>query len=252
MQYAVVTGTSRGLGESIAKKLMKIGIHIIGVSRNENEGLALYAKECGTSYVHVPCDIRNPKQVEEVFTKIGETVFDQRPELVYLINNAGVVEPIDHVGNLDAMKLSDHVNVNLLAPMVITNLFLQRAEQTATCLITVNVTSGAGESAVYGWSAYCSTKAGLNRYTETVALEQEERGTNNKTIAFSPGIMDTKMQDQIRSSTEDAFKEVEKFKQYKENNLLKSTDRIAGALADLLRDGNKLQNGKIYYVKELL
>src|SRR5699024_10061 len=104
--------------------------------------------------------------------------------------------------------------------------------------------SGAADRPVYGWSAYCSTKACINRYTETVALEQETLETGNKVFAFSPGVMDTNMQAEIRSSDESAFKDVERFKQYKADNYLKHTDDVGRVVIDILTDESMIENGK--------
>src|SRR5690625_5748465 len=89
----------------------------------------------------------------------------------------------------------------------------------------VNITSGAANRPIYGWSAYCSTKALINRYTETVALEQHTLKTENKVFAFSPGVMDTNMQAEIRSTDSASFKDVEQFIQYKKDDQLRHTDR---------------------------
>lgn len=88
-------------------------------------------------------------------------------------------------------------------------------------------------------------------YTKTVALEQDELGTENKIIAFSPGIMDTDMQSMIRSSSKEQFTEIERFKDYKTNKSLRNTDIVAGVLIDIITDED-VKNGKIYYISNYL
>ncbi|MBM7571416.1 (S)-benzoin forming benzil reductase [Aquibacillus albus] len=252
MEYAIVTGASRGLGESIAKLLMQQGIHVISVARKANIVLEQTAQENKVTYQHETCDLSNINQLEKVFQHIAEHVFSGKTDSVYLINNAAMVEPIERSGHHNLNDLQKHVNVNLLAPMASSSLFIQKANESGMKLVIANVTSGAAERSVYGWSAYCSTKAGLNRFTETVALEQDELGTMNKVFLFNPGIMDTKMQDEIRSSSSDAFKDVETFKQYKTEKSLRDTDVVAKVLIDVLKQGDAIQNGKNYSVKEFL
>jgi len=94
----------------------------------------------------------------------------------------------------------------------------------------VNITSGAAERSVYGWSTYGSSKAGLNYFTATTALELSQNNVPHRIVAFSPGVMDTNMQEDIRSSSEDAFADVDKFKQLKEQGQLRGTDVVAKAL----------------------
>ncbi|MDL4842716.1 (S)-benzoin forming benzil reductase [Aquibacillus rhizosphaerae] len=251
MRYAVITGTSRGLGQSIAMLLIKQGIHVIGVARNKNVELEKVASEYAVTYHHETCDLSNIDQVKAVFESITEQVFTQQAELVYLVNNAGMVAPIDTTDHHTFEELTDHVHVNLLSPMATTAQFLTKSSKD-TPVVIANVTSGAADRSVYGWSAYCSTKAGLNRYTETVAMEQDELNTDNKVILFNPGIMDTNMQGEIRSSSEQAFKDVETFKQYKEDNSLRDSDLVANKLVDVLIKHQEITNGKNYNIKDLL
>ncbi|MDI4707229.1 SDR family NAD(P)-dependent oxidoreductase, partial [Pseudoalteromonas shioyasakiensis] len=115
--------------------------------------------------------------------------------------------------NIKKEDLVNHIHVNMIAPMLITNSFLNEANKHEHVqAIAVEVTSGAGKRPIFGWSTYCSTKAGINLYTETVALEQEELNTGNKVIAFNPGVMDTQMQETIRSMDKDAFLDVERYR----------------------------------------
>jgi len=143
-----------------------------------------------------------------------------------------------------------HYQINVIAPTTIINELLTDTSNENYQLVGVNITSGAAERAISGWSAYCSSKASINMYTKTVAIEQDEKNTGHKIIAFSPGIMDTAMQERIRKSSEDSFIDVDRFRQYKENNHLKETDLVGGILVDLLTDESTIENGKIYDVND--
>ncbi|WP_077324954.1 (S)-benzoin forming benzil reductase [Virgibacillus siamensis] len=250
MRYGIVTGVSKGLGESVAKILMEAGIHVIGISRSINDSLNEIARQNNVSFHHFTCDLGDVDAIEETFGHMSSLIFSEEPSSVYLVNNAAVLDPIDKSMNLDSHGLAYHVKVNSLAPMVLTNLFLEKATEKDVPLIGATITSGAAERPVYGWSAYCSTKASINMYTKTAALEQDELKTRNKVIAFSPGVMDTQMQEKIRASNKDEFIEVDTFKGYKNKNLLKDTDAIGGVLVDILTDESSVENGKIYNVKD--
>lgn len=252
MRFAVVTGVSKGLGESIAKVLMESGVNVVGVSRGRNDMLHDYASQSNVTYQHFTCDLGDIDNIEDTFRQISEDIFSHNPITVYLINNAAVLEPIDKSMNIKSSDLAYHVKVNTVAPMVLTNLFLKKATEADVPFIGTTISSGAAERPVYGWSAYCTTKVSINMYTKTVALEQEELNTQNKVIAFSPGVMDTQMQEKIRASNKDEFVEVDTFKDYKKNNLLKDTDAVGGVLVDILTDEISIINGKIYNVKDYL
>ena len=244
--FAVITGVSRGLGASLAKLLLETGVNVIGISRTENEELQEVAEESNQIYKHFSCDLSDVDKLEKIIDDIHEELkmyhAEQEMETIYLLNNAGVIHPIHQAQHIQSEELMRHVTINSVTPMVLTNGFLKRQEEHQIPLIVANVTSGAAERPIYGWSAYCSSKASLNMYTKTVALEQDELGTGNKIIAFSPGVMDTEMQTEIRSSTKEQFADVEKFKDYKLNNSF---------LIDIIMDED-VKNGKIYYVTNYL
>ncbi|MBR3118689.1 (S)-benzoin forming benzil reductase [Oceanobacillus profundus] len=245
MKYAIVTGVSKGLGESIAKLFIDLNIHVIGLSRSTNNQLENH----GDLFTHISCDLANINTLDSVCDEISDVIFWEEATTVYLVNNAATVEPIAQSMHIKTTDLTKHVNLNTIAPMAITNYFLKKTTEKGVQLISVVITSGAAEKPSYGWSAYCSTKASVNMYTKTAALEQEELENGHKIIAFSPGIMDTNMQEKIRSSSEDEFADVEKFKEFKDNNLLKDTDLVGGVVVDILTDDD-VENGKIYHVRD--
>ncbi|SEM63195.1 benzil reductase ((S)-benzoin forming) [Mesobacillus persicus] len=251
MKYAIVTGASKGLGEGIARKLLEEQVKVIAVSRSDNEELHEVARKIDGDYHYFRCNLASTEETLAVFQRISETIFQQTTEAVYLINNAGIVDPIETVGDLNDTAILDNVQINLTAPVLISNLIIKQAEKTQIPLTIANVTSGAAERPVHGWSIYCSTKAAINMFTRTTGLELENKASSTKMIAYSPGIMDTDMQTTIRSSTEKAFYDVDKFKEYKEKGMLRSPAIVANALVKLMFEGN-LENGKVYYVNDLL
>ncbi|TFJ93494.1 (S)-benzoin forming benzil reductase [Lentibacillus salicampi] len=252
MRHAVVTGVSKGLGESIAKLLMESGVHVTGISRHKNAKLDDAAKANNVTYQHYACDLGDLEATEALFRRIGEDIFSIEPDTVYLVNNAAVLEPLDKSMNTKSADVAYHIQVNTTAPMILTNLFLKKAAERNVRFISTTITSGAAERPVYGWSAYCTSKAAMNMFTQTAALEQDELKTGSKVIAFSPGIMDTGMQERIRQSDKDAFIEVDQFRGYKQNNQLKDTDTVGGVLVDILTDETSIVNGKIYRVTDYL
>lgn len=252
METAIITGASKGLGAALAKLFLESGINVVGVSRTDNTKLYAYAKENNANYNYIACDLSEKTSIQTAMESLDKTLFkDNSVSKVYLINNAGLVDPIDRAENIEMDDLMKQVHVNTIAPMILTNHFLKKASENKVQLITAIVTSGAAVKPKYGWSVYCSTKASMNMYTQTVALEQAEQETEHAIIAFSPGVMDTGMQKTIRSSSEGAFKDVESFRALKDNNQLKDADIIGGVLIDILMDEH-LENGKIYDVREYI
>lgn len=248
MKYAIVTGVSRGLGASAAKYLLESGIHLIGISRHKNEELHIIAGENDVEYEHISCDLSDLKNLRYVLDEIKGNLFQQELSHLYVVNNAAIVEPIKQAQLIEDDELLNHYKINVLAPMMIMNTLIRECAE--TMFIGANITSGAANSPVYGWSAYCSSKASIDMYTQTLAIEQKEQGTPHRVFAFSPGIMDTKMQEQIRKTDSKQFVDVDTFKNYKVQNLLSDTEAVASVLVDILTDEVNIENGKIYHVRD--
>ncbi|RPF55511.1 (S)-benzoin forming benzil reductase [Aquisalibacillus elongatus] len=251
MKFAIVTGASRGLGEEVAKNVIQQGYHLFTISRKRKTNeLKNLANENRKSYYHHSCDLSDLEKLNDTLYEIITKLQGQTVEELLIVNNAGMVAPIGPVGSLESHDIARHVSVNLTSLMIIVNTIKKHVN--ANRLFVVNVSSGAGERAVYGWNAYCSTKSAVNLYTQTAALEAEETNSKDLHIAFSPGIMDTDMQKEIRSTDEEDFKNVEQFKQYKEEGQLRSPKEVADILTGLIQDKEAVKNGKVYKVYDLV
>ncbi|MBN9656095.1 (S)-benzoin forming benzil reductase [Halobacillus sp. GSS1] len=250
MQYAVVTGASRGLGEAIARQFILKSVNVVAVSRSGNEELKALADEKGVSFHHVSCDLSDLDDLNEGLNQMIDLVLHKDTHYVYLVNNAGVIEPIQTVGQLEAEAVQKHMQVNVTAPILTVNRFIKEANERDISLGIINITSGAAEKTIHGWSTYSSSKAAINRFTQTLALEQE--GKDHTIFAYSPGVIDTDMQGEIRSSSEDAFADVGKFRKLKEEGELRSPEEVAGVLMNLLEKPDKIENGQVYKLYDLI
>ncbi|MGM8213664.1 (S)-benzoin forming benzil reductase [Virgibacillus sp. W0430] len=251
MKLAIITGGSKGLGEAIAKQFLNENTDVISISRTLNEKLSALAEQKQVNFIHYASDLGDMKELKTVVSHLEGHLSRSELETIYVINNAAALEPIQPASKINVDDLAYHVHVNTIAPMAIMNALLNQCSRENKSVVGVNITSGAANRAVFGWSAYCSTKASLDRYTTTVALEQEEMQTGNKIIAFDPSIMDTDMQKKIRSTSEDAFIDVRAFQAYKTNNMLQDVEVVAGKLYQIIADKARIENGKIYRVNEL-
>lgn len=243
MKYAIVTGASRGLGLEVTKKLIERDYRVITVARNQPNVMT-------SNDIHISGDLSNLDEVKRILNQIQAELVGKSIEELVVINNAGTINPIGPVGTLNDDDIIKHMNVNIISLMLIVNTIVKeiKCEQS----LFVNITSGAAERSVYGWNTYCTSKAAVNMFTQTTALEAEERKRNELHIAFSPGIMDTDMQGEIRSTNEEDFIEVEKFRKYKEEGQLRSPEEVARILFKLIDDRSKLKNGEVYRVYDLV
>ena len=248
MNYYIITGASRGLGEAIVKALFGRNNVIYYVSRTNNLALEELAASKHTPLYFEECDLSEVNQLGNVMKKIFLKIDLRQANKITLINNAGMVEPIKNVGNADAEDIIANVHVNLLAPVLFSEYFIKEIKEFTGQTVIVNITSGAANRPTVGWSLYGSTKAGVNMFTKTIGLEQGERENKVMAIAFSPGIMDTDMQSTIRNAGKEDFSSIDQFKEYYEKGLLRAPEFVAKVLVDLL--ATPLENGRIYDIKE--
>ena len=171
MKYFIITGTSRGLGKALTEQLLQEGNTLFCISRKQSSELKNLASDKGVNLYYFSCDLQKLDDVEKVMGKIFTTIDFSNAEGIYLINNAGVIEPIIPAGKATAPEVATNIQVNLVAPMVLSTHFINYTSQYKTEKVIVNVSSGAANRPIYGWSAYCSSKAGLDMFTKAVWLE---------------------------------------------------------------------------------
>lgn len=249
MNLFIITGTSKGLGEAIAKKLISPENRLACISRNKNLDLIDLAehKNCVLDYYEF--DLTETNEIKSLLKKILDKIDQSKIEKITLINNAGTVEPIKPMGRSDDLDIQKNITLNLISPTIMINNFIKLTNSIPVKKDILNISSGAAKRAVYGWAPYCSSKAGINLLTETAALELQD--TEYSVYSFSPGVVDTSMQKRIRSSSEEDFVELNRFINLKEQGKLLKPSFVAEQIIDLL-DSNELKNGGVYHMKEFI
>lgn len=88
-KYAIVTGVSSGIGESIARELVTAGVNVLGLARRENrlQDLAENLKNSKATFHYLKCDLRKEQDILDAFA-FAEKNFGR---VDILINNAGLV-----------------------------------------------------------------------------------------------------------------------------------------------------------------
>jgi benzil reductase ((S)-benzoin forming) len=211
----IITGTGKGLGKALAEEVLSVGHHVIGISRNQSITNELYE--------HITLDLNDLTAVSSYKFPQDITHFSR----VVLVNNAGIIGDIHHVGNLQNELIAQTFTINTIAPAILMNNFMHQYKTYTGEKIVLNISSGAGKVPIDGWSAYCASKAAVDMFTQVAAKEIAIDNTNFKVFALSPGIIDTQMQQQIRQADKEGFSEVERFKEYKAHNELQSPEETA-------------------------
>lgn len=235
MKQFIITGASKGLGEGIAMALLHEDHHILCIARSESAELKSMAAARNCQLEFFLFDLAVSYDIKALCEKVFDRIDTKNTTGIYLVNNAGVINPIGRTESCPPDDVEQHIRINLLAPMLLTSEFIGRFKSLPVQKRIINISSGAAKFPYYGWSAYCTAKAGLDMHTRCVAVEQEMETHPVEIMAVAPGIIDTAMQIAVRSTTEEQFIHKEKFVKYKESGQLippiLAGKRIAGLIA---------------------
>ncbi len=214
----IVTGVSGGIGEAIVRKYLEKGERVIGIGRRCSIQHPLFR--------FVKCDLSDSAEIKALnFAPVTGNVT--------LINNAGILGNIGRLSDLPESDISEVLQINVTAAVILTQkVYASMMDPDRFTL--VNISSGAALRPIPSWLAYCTSKAALNMFSETFYAEEQEKGRNIRVYAVAPGVVDTRMQDQIREAPESSFSNVQRFRDLKSNDELFSPQEVADRLDALL------------------
>lgn len=194
-EVIIVTGASRGIGEAAARDLARQGAAVVLVARTEQvvQDLAQRIESEGGSSLAIAADVTD----YEAFEKCVAKSVEQFGNVTGLVNNAGLIDPIAPLTQTNPDDWAKLIQVNLVGAYNAIRAVLPHLLRENSGVV-VNLSSGAAFRPLEGWSAYCSSKSGLAMLSQAVALETQS--TNIRIFGFSPGVVDTAMQGQIRAS----------------------------------------------------
>lgn len=222
MNKIIVTGHSKGLGHALAQTFLERGFDVLGISRSrsaDTEGLQ-----------QVSLDLSDGAALLQWIKSSGLKRFLEGAGQAILINNSGSISPIGPLGKQANADIVSSVALNVCAPLLLSNAFVEATDDIPDRRI-LHISSGAGRTAYSGWSVYCASKAALDHHARTV---NEEGITNLRISSLAPGIVDTGMQADIRSSSEDRFPRIEVFREFKKKGQLVSPEETAAGIAAIV------------------
>lgn len=224
-KVAVVTGASRGIGAGLAKEFRARGMRLALCARGKpalpDDGGEVLARRF---------DVADAAAMES----FAEAAGARHGRVDLWINNAGVLEPIVPVRDLEAEALRRHFETNVMGVLHGSRVFLRRFVVPQGGGVLINVSSSAAWKGYAGWAAYCMGKAAVDRLTETLALEEAARGL--RAYAVAPGIVDTAMQELIRAQRPEVFPEVERFRGFQRDGAFNSVPFVAARMLELAFD----------------
>jgi short-subunit dehydrogenase len=172
MKTILITGTTSGVGATIAYDYIEKGWNVIGLSRSES--LFNYS-----NYKHYQVDISNLDMVYKTFEQIADTKID------ILVNNAAIFT-MKSFSQTSLDEIGDMVDINLKGTMYVTKFALKNMEQGSRIFF---INSVAGLEELENQSIYCASKHGLTGFAGVLGQELRQRGI--KVTSIHPGGIDT-------------------------------------------------------------
>jgi len=233
-KVALITGASRGIGESIAKLLAENGAHVIISSRKIDgcQQVADAIKDAGGSAEAIACHIGDMEQVESIFKKIEAS----HGKLDILVNNAATNPYFGHVLDTDLNAFQKTVDVNIRGYFFMSTLGAKLMKKGGGGAI-VNIASVNGVIPGHFQGIYSITKAAVISMTKTFA--KECAGLNIRVNALLPGATDTKFASTIVNNPGILKKAME----HVPMNRVANPDEMAGAVLYLVSDAASYTTG---------
>jgi benzil reductase ((S)-benzoin forming) len=223
-----VTGSSRGLGQAIARQLATAGHWVVGIARQQS--LALASLEVKYPIEQWKVDLADARDIAERLEQYLAAALARIEEpfaSFTLINNAAYLAEPARLGAQANGDIVRAIEVGLTAPLLLSNAFLRAAQSASIPKSIVNISSGLGRRAMAGSTSYCAIKAGMDHFSRAIDLEQQEMLNPARVCSLAPGVIDTDMQVQLRGAAPEAFSSRKNFQDLKDKGLLDSPDTAA-------------------------
>jgi len=186
-QIAVVTGSSVGIGRSVARLYGQAGARVVVNSRDHDRARAVAGELAaeGIDALPIAADVGDAAEIARLFATLDERW--GAPDI--LVNNAGT----SMIGPSETLPLESWqrtIDLNL------TGAFLCAQEAARRMIprghgVIINISSVLGELGLPKRAAYCASKHGLNGLTKVLATEWAPHGIRVHSI--NPAYIDTTM-----------------------------------------------------------
>ena len=187
-KVAIITGSSQGLGASIAIKLSQRNINLV-INYSNNKDMALKIKdECvnnGVEAITVQADVSSDDDCKKLVQETIDTV----GKVDILVNNAGTTKFADH-SKLDKLNDEDFINiykVNVIGPYQMIRAVEPIMKENGFGSV-VNISSIAGKTGIGSSIAYAASKGALNTMTLSLA---KALGPEIRVNTVCPGFIGT-------------------------------------------------------------
>ena len=187
----LITGANKGIGLEFVRQFAARGERVFATCRQPAEAIELQdLKAQNPDLVSITAlDVTNPSSIVDSYN----TISTQTETLDLLINNAGINIDDGSFGALDLDTMQSILTVNSIAPMLVTQQYLDLVKAGSKPKI-INVSSGNGSLTnlvMTGYYSYSASKAALNMYS--LRLSHDLKDTGVIVIMLHPGWVKTDM-----------------------------------------------------------
>jgi NAD(P)-dependent dehydrogenase (short-subunit alcohol dehydrogenase family) len=240
---AIIIGGGHGIGRVTAFTFAEAGANIVVAARSRFD-IEKTANEAssrwGIKALAVPCDISRYETVSSLVTQTMERF----AQLDIVVNTSGVLHPVKPVWKADPIQWQHNLTVNLIGTFHITKAALEPMIAARQGRI-IHLSSIAAISPVFGWSAYCTAKAGIDHFVKVTAQEVFPYGI--AIYSVWPGMVNTRMAEELfQVSPEDMGEEnLSRFKGYREKGLLRPAHEPAQLILYLATVADLSLSGRV-------
>lgn len=236
-KVAIVTGASKGIGESIARGLAEFGAKVVISSRNQSalDEVAKQFQADGLEAMGIACHVGDSAQLQNLVDKTLATY----GRIDILVNNAATNPAYGSIDTMEEGIFDKIIGVNVKSPFTLSNMvFPKMKEQGSGSIIHISSVNGRKPDTNLG--LYSVSKAALIMLSRSQAKEWSKYGIRVNTIC--PGLIKTKFSAALWQN-EQILKNVEK---HLPARRIAMPDEMAGLALFLASDAASYCTGGVY------
>jgi NAD(P)-dependent dehydrogenase (short-subunit alcohol dehydrogenase family) len=181
-KVVLVTGASSGIGQGIAITCAKMGAMVVLNGRNEERLKETYSQLDGDCHIIIPSDLATQEGID--------FLIENSPSLNGVVHSAGIPK-ICNVKHISRSVIEDVVNVNEIAPILLTSGLLKKKKiQKNASIVFISSLAGVFTTNI-GEAPYATTKSAISGFSKSAAYELAAQGT--RVNAICPGMVVTHM-----------------------------------------------------------
>jgi len=236
-KVAIVTGSSKGIGKSIARGLAEQGAKVVISSRKQEsvDAVATAFQADGLEAIGIQCHIGDAGERNSLISK----TIEKYGRIDILVNNAAINPYYGPLEGSDEAVFDKIMDVNVKAPWLLSNLVLPHMKEKGGGSI-INISSVEGLRPGFGLGLYSATKSALIMLTKNQAKEWGRYGVRANVIC--PGLVKTKFSQGLWTDE----KLVGKVTKLLPLNRIATPDEMAGIVMLLASDAGSYMTGGVY------